>query len=104
MAKASAKKTASKTPQRAGKARYSLAGPRPVSKIAPGWWDYTTLPKELLDEVARLTADDLVKLARDGLRVVIYDTRDEFFLAEALEYVEAWRQATPDRPAGICGP
>ena len=25
-------------------------------------------------------------------------------LAEALEYVEAWRQATSDNPAGICGP
>ena len=27
-------------------------------------------------------------LARDGFRVVIYGTRDEFFLAEALEYID----------------
>jgi glucosamine-6-phosphate deaminase len=25
-------------------------------------------------------------------------------LAEALEYITSWRQATPERPAGICGP
>jgi len=77
---------------------------RPLSSIAPDWWDYTTLPRELLDEAARLTARDLEKLSRDGFRVVMYDTLEDFYLAEALEYIEAWRQATPDRPAGICGP
>ena len=104
--KASAKQAGKQTkaPRRGGKARYSLGGPRPVSKIAPGWWDYTTLPKELLEEVARLTADDIARLGREGFRVVMYDTRDEFFLAEALEYIEAWRQATADDPVGICGP
>jgi glucosamine-6-phosphate deaminase len=25
-------------------------------------------------------------------------------MAEALEYINAWKEATPDRPAGICGP
>ncbi|MEP0841940.1 MAG: glucosamine-6-phosphate isomerase [Phycisphaerae bacterium] len=75
-----------------------------MSKLAPGWWDYTTLEPDLLDEVAHLTAADLVKLGRDGFRIVVYDTRDEFFLAEALEYIQAWRQATPDDPVGICGP
>jgi glucosamine-6-phosphate deaminase len=75
-----------------------------MSSIAPGWWDYTTLPEELLEEVARLTVDDVVKLSRDGFRVVMYDTLEEFYLAEALEYIEAWRQATPDEPVGICGP
>ena len=77
---------------------------RPLSKIAPGWWDYTTLPQELFDEVARLTVKDIENLQRDGFRIVMYDDLREFFLAEALEYIQAWKQATPDQPAGICGP
>ena len=52
---------------------------RPLSTIAPGWWDYTTLPKDLLAEVARLTADDIQKLSRDGFRVVFFDDLREFF-------------------------
>ena len=35
---------------------------------------------------------------------MFYDTLEDFYLAEALEYITAWRQATADRPAGICGP
>ncbi len=35
---------------------------RPLSKIAPGWWDYTTLDREILDDAARLKADDLLGL------------------------------------------
>lgn len=77
---------------------------RPLSKIAPGWWDYTTLDRAILEEAARLTADDLLALSRDGFTVKFYDTAEDFYLAEALEYITAWRQATPDRPAGICGP
>ncbi len=77
---------------------------RPQSKISPEWWDYTTLDRAVLDDAARLTADDLLGLSREGFRVVFYDTLEEFYLAEALEYIDAWRQATPDRPAGICGP
>jgi glucosamine-6-phosphate deaminase len=77
---------------------------RPLSKVAPDWWDYTTLPIELFDEAARLTSDDLLRLSRDGFRVVMYDTLEDFYLAEALEYVGAWRQATENAPAGICGP
>ena len=77
---------------------------RPLSRVAPGWWDYTTLDRDLLDEATRLTAEDLPGLSRDGFSVRIYDTREAFFMAEALEYIEAWRQATPERPAGICGP
>jgi glucosamine-6-phosphate deaminase len=77
---------------------------RPLSTIAPGWWDYTTLPKELLDEVSRLKADDLSKLSRDGFRVVMYDTLEDLYLAEALEYIESWRRATADNPVGLCGP
>jgi len=77
---------------------------RPLSKVAPDWWDYTTMDPKLLAEAAKLRADDLPALARPGFCVSIYDTREEFYLAEALEYIEAWRQATPERPAGICGP
>ena len=77
---------------------------RPISKVAPEWWDYTTLDLAILEEAARLTAEDLVGLSRDGFEVVIYDTLAEFFCAEALEYIQAWQQATPDNPAGICGP
>lgn len=77
---------------------------RPLSKISPAWWDYTTLDRGLLDDAARLTPDDLLGLARPGFRVVFHDTLEDFYLAEALEYITAWRQATPERPAGICGP
>ncbi len=77
---------------------------RPLSKISPDWWDYTTLDRQILDDAARLSADDLLGLSRPGFTVRCYDTLEEFYLAEALEYITAWRQATPDRPAGICGP
>lgn len=77
---------------------------RPLSKVAPDWWDYTTLDTAILDDAARLTADDFPKLAREGFAIKFYDTLEDFYLAEALEYITAWRQATPDRPAGICGP
>ena len=78
--------------------------PRKLSAIAPDWWDYTTLDSSLIDEAARLTARDLPRLSRPGFRVVLYDTLEEFYLAEALEYIEAWRQSTDDAPVGICGP
>ncbi len=77
---------------------------RPLSKIAPDWWDYTTLDPDLLADAARLSVDDLYDLSRPGFQVDFYDTLEEFYLAEALEYIRAWRAATPDRPAGICGP
>ena len=74
------------------------------SSISPDWWDYTCLPLELVDEVARLSARDLEKLSRPGFRVVFYDTLEDFSLAEALEYIQAWKQSTADNPVGICGP
>jgi glucosamine-6-phosphate deaminase len=77
---------------------------RPISKVAPDWWDYTTLEPEILDDAARLTADDLSSLSREGFTVKFYDTVEDFYLAEALEYITAWRQATEERPTGICGP
>ena len=77
---------------------------RPLSKVAPEWWDYTTLDRAILDDAARLSADDLLQLSRPGFQVIFYDTLEDFYLAEALEYVTAWRQATEGEPAGICGP
>jgi glucosamine-6-phosphate deaminase len=78
--------------------------PRTLSSIAPGWWDYTTLHTDLIEEAARLTPRDLLRLSRPGFSVVLYDTLEEFYVAEALEYVDAWRQSTIDNPVGICGP
>ena len=75
-----------------------------TSILAPDWWDFTTLDDDLLNEAARLSIADLAKLGRDGFKIVIYDTLEGFYLAEALEYISAWRQATPDSPVGLCGP
>jgi glucosamine-6-phosphate deaminase len=72
--------------------------------VAPDWWDYTTLDREILDDAARLSAEDLLQLSCPGFVVRFYDTLEDFYLAEALEYVTAWRQATEDEPAGVCGP
>ena len=77
---------------------------RKLSILAPEWWDYTTLDDEILNEAAKLSAEDMLGLSREGFRVVFYDTLEDFYLAEALEYITAWRQATADNPAGICGP
>jgi glucosamine-6-phosphate deaminase len=77
---------------------------RPLSKVAPDWWDYTTLDQQIANDAAKLSADDLLGLARPGFTVKFYDTVEDFYLAEALEYIHAWKQATPDKPAGICGP
>jgi len=77
---------------------------RPISRIAPDWWDYTTLDREILDDAARLSEADLHGLAREGFTVRFYETVEEFYLAEALEYVTSWQRATENEPAGICGP
>ncbi len=77
---------------------------RPLSIVAPQWWDYTTLDKEILTDAAKLSAEDLLGMSREGFKVVFYDSLEELFLAEALEYINAWRQSTADNPVGICGP
>lgn len=77
---------------------------RNQSKVAKGWWDYTTLDAELLDAAARLEAKDLLALQRPGFTVKLYGTREDFFLAEALEYITAFKVSTADNPTGICGP
>jgi glucosamine-6-phosphate deaminase len=77
---------------------------RRESTVAKGWWDYTTLDEELMADAAKLTPEQMVQLSRPGFEVRMYDTLEEFYLAEALEYIEAWRQSTDDNPVGICGP
>ena len=77
---------------------------RKLSTIAPDWWDYTTLEDDLISDAASLTAKDLEQLSRPGFRVVMYDTLEDFYLAEALEYISSWKEATSDNPVGICGP
>lgn len=72
--------------------------------LAPDWWDFTTLPDDLLNDAAKLTQKDVMQLSRAGFRIIFYDTLEEFYLAEALEYITAWKQAARDQPAGICGP
>ena len=77
---------------------------RKLSMLAPEWWDYTTLDDELLNDAAKLTPEDMLELSREGFKVVFYDTLEDFYLAEALEYITAWKQASTDNPVGICGP
>jgi glucosamine-6-phosphate deaminase len=78
--------------------------PRKISSIAPDWWDYTTVDSEIINDAAQLTIEDLQQLSRKGFKVVIYDTLEDFYCAEALEYITAWKQSTDSQPAGICGP
>jgi glucosamine-6-phosphate deaminase len=78
--------------------------PRKCSSVAPDWWDYTTLDSDLIEAAAKLTPAELRQLSRPGFKVVFYESLEDFYLAEALEYVAAWRQSTDDNPAGVCGP
>ncbi len=75
-----------------------------LSSISSDWWDYTILDDDLIAESARLSGGDMERLSRPGFKVVLYDTLEEFYLTEALEYINAWRQSTEDNPAGVCGP
>ena len=65
---------------------------RAISKVAPEWWDYTTLDREILDDAARINIDNLQSFERDGFKINIYDTVQELYCAEALEYINAWQQ------------
>jgi len=78
--------------------------PRKYSMLAREWWDFTTLDEKILEDAARLTPDDMLQLSREGFKVVFYDTLEDFYLAEALEYITSWKQATASQPVGICGP
>src|SRR6185503_10538941 len=78
--------------------------PRKLSSIAPDWWDYTTLDDGIVQAAAGLTPEKMLRLSRPGFKVVFYYSLEEFYLAEALEYINAWKQSTEDNPVGICGP
>ena len=67
---------------------------RKRSSIAPGWWDYTTLDlgDEVMNEIAAMETEDLINLSRPGFEVVFYDSVEEFYLAEALEYINVWKK------------
>ena len=60
--------------------------PRKLSSIAPDWWDYTTLDSEIIRDAASLTPEKMARLSRPGFQVLFYDTLEEFYLAEAIEY------------------
>jgi glucosamine-6-phosphate deaminase len=77
---------------------------RKYSSVAPDWWDYTTLDSDLIESAAKLTPAQILDLSRAGFEVMFYESLEEFYLAEALEYVAAWRQSTDDNPTGVCGP
>ncbi|OHB44253.1 MAG: glucosamine-6-phosphate isomerase [Planctomycetes bacterium GWC2_49_10] len=77
---------------------------RKLSMLAPEWWDYTTLDDAILNDAAKLTPEDMLGMSRKGFKVVFYDTLEDFYLAEALEYIAAWQRSTADNPVGICGP
>lgn len=78
--------------------------PRKMSTINPQWWDYTTLDPQILEDAVKLTAKDLEQLQRPGFKVTFFDSIEEFFVAEAIEYIRVWQASTPDDPRGICGP
>ncbi len=77
---------------------------RKISMLAEDWWDFTTLDEKILEDAAKLTEKDLFELSRPGFKVVFHDTLEAFYLAEALEYITAWKQASSSNPVGICGP
>ena len=77
---------------------------RKLSMLAPDWWDFTTLDEKILNDAAKLTPKDILQLSRPGFKVIFYETLEDFYLAEALEYITAWKQSTSSNPVGICGP
>ncbi len=77
---------------------------RKISRLAETWWDYTTLDEQIMRDAAQLSEKDLLQLSRPGFKVIFHETLEEFYLAEALQYIEAWKQSTAAAPAGICGP
>jgi glucosamine-6-phosphate deaminase len=77
---------------------------RPESKVAQDWWDYTTLDENLLADAAGLSAEAVLKLGRPGFTIKVYETWEEFCVAEALEYLRSWMSSTDSAPTGICGP
>ena len=46
---------------------------RKLSMLAADWWDFSTLDEKILNDVANLSANDLLQLSREGFKVVFYD-------------------------------
>jgi glucosamine-6-phosphate deaminase len=75
--------------------------------VFDGWWDWTSFAwdnQEMMAEVRALTLKDMVDLSRDGFSVRLFQTPHDFYVAEALEYVRAWKRSTADKPVMFCGP
>ena len=62
---------------------------RPISKLAEGWWDYTTLDPQILNDAAHLTPTDLAQLGRPGFSVPKADK------------VSIWHPGLHDNPFGM---
>jgi glucosamine-6-phosphate deaminase len=77
---------------------------RKLSTVNPQWWDYAALDPEILKGAARITVKEIEQLQRPGFRVTIFDSIEEFFVAEAMEYIWIRQDSTADNPKGICGP
>ena len=78
--------------------------PYKKGKISSQWWDYTSIDDELLDEIGALSFEDVLGLARSGFKIKIFENLQEFYSAQALEYLTSWKQSTLTNPTGICGP
>ena len=77
---------------------------RNMSMVSSEWWDYTTLDPQILEAAAKLSVQELCALRKRGFTIKLYHSRDEFFLAEAMEYVNSFTSSSADDPKGICGP
>ncbi len=77
---------------------------RKKSKIAENWWDYTTLNDEILNDASRLSDKDIMQLSRPGFQIKFFETLNSFYMAEAFEYINCWKESTSGDPTGICGP
>lgn len=72
-----------------------------------GWHDWTAYAAKhpgQMEDVRNLDLTDPRLNRRDGFRVKLYYSAQDFFVAEALEYVHALSRSTADNPVGFCGP
>ena len=73
---------------------------RPLSKVAPDWWDYTTLDREILDDAPHLTAKMRFLETGRWLYVQVYVMVDEHGQAMTVEELDHWRQEISSAFAG----
>jgi len=82
---------------------------RNESKVAAGYWDYTTLDNKILEDAAKLSEKDLSELARPGFTVKMYDTLESFFCCrgagirtymDAVHRKQSFRHLRSDWPHG----